>query len=77
MSEDMREDPIGVGETPEEESYEDIFGEHTFMDASELAELLTKEEKEAQSRWNDLRALQEEYKDARDFLTDVLQSLAA
>lgn len=74
MSENEKESPIGLADG-DDTNYEDLFGEHTFMDASELADLLTKEEKEAQARWQDLRALQEEYKDARDFLTDVLNQL--
>lgn len=52
-----------------------IFAPSTFMDAGELDEILTKEDKEAQARWADLLVLQTEYRDARDFLTDVLQTL--
>ncbi len=58
-------------------SYEEVFDEASFMDEAEIKVLLTKEEKEAEARWRDLHALQAEYPDARDFLTDVLQSLAA
>ena len=56
-------------------SYDDVFDERTFMDDDELGALLSKEEKEAKARWADLHALQQEYPDARDFLTDVLQAL--
>lgn len=55
MGEEERESPLGVNDDDTDD--EDLFGEHTFMDAGELAELLTKEEKEAQARWDDLRAL--------------------
>jgi len=48
-------------------SYAEVFAEDSFMDTAELDVLLTKEEKEAQARWQDLHALQEEYPDARDF----------
>lgn len=57
------------------ESYQEMFDENSYMDEAEIDVLLSKEEKEAQARWQDLHALQQEYPDARDFLTDVLQAL--
>lgn len=56
-------------------SYDEVFAEDSFMDEAEIEVLLSKEEKEAKARWKDLHALQAEYPDARDFLTDVLQAL--
>jgi hypothetical protein len=75
VSEDTREVPIGFSGDPETDDYTEVFGEHTFMDDALLFDLLSKEEKEAAERWDDLRALQREYPDARDFLTDVLKAL--
>lgn len=74
MSEENREVPIGFG-APDNDDYTEVFGEHTFMDEALLTDLLSKEEKEAAERWADLKALQREYPDARDFLTDVLKAL--
>jgi len=72
VSEDYRETPIRFGADEDDPS---IFDPATFMDEGELSEILTKEGKEAQARWADLLVLQTEYQDARDFLTDVLQTI--
>jgi len=75
VSEENKEVPIGFSGEPETDDYLEVFGEHTFMDEALLTDLLSKEEKEAAERWDDLKALQREYPDARDFLTDVLKAL--
>ena len=52
-----------------------LYDPNEYMSDTELESLMTQEEKEAMSRWRDLRLLQQEYADARDFLTDVLRTL--
>ena len=75
MSEEERELSFEELEDKFASSYSEVFDESSFMDEGELEVLITKEEKEAKARWADLHALQAEYPDARDFLTDVLIAL--
>lgn len=77
MSEDTTPHPTSLEELEESlnRKYEEVFAPESFMDDSELTTLLTLEEKEAEARWSDLRALQDEYRDFRDFMTDCFQAL--